>query len=167
MRKRGGELETSLHSIHELYLMERRARIHKVDPPTRVFQKGGRKQVIFLENPFLDYIGVWTEAGGRMLAVEAKETAEPRLELAKTKLNPNQCRAIDLWTGAGAVAVICWRHDRQIKLVTPEIIRAEQEAGRASVRWSRACPLYRPKHPADYLGTLLVLGLDKRNVLVA
>lgn len=151
--KKGGTLERSIEAVHTYYLLTGVAKVHKVDPPVRIV---GRR-VIFLENPFLDYIG--TLAGGQTIAIEAKETCEPRLELSGTKLTGKQSRSLDQWRHFGAIAFLLWWHAGEIRIVTPQIIAAEEQAGRASVRWRRAVPMTKSQqHPADYLPTLRELG---------
>ena len=157
--KRGGELERTLEAIHGVYRMTRRAKVHKVDPPVRIVGGGGARRIIFLENPFVDYVGAWTERNGRMLAIEAKETTEPRLDMATAKLSGTQQLALTQWRDSGALALVCWRHEGEIRLVTIAIMLAEQAAGRASVRWSRAVPLLRTEVPHDYLETADRLNL--------
>jgi penicillin-binding protein-related factor A (putative recombinase) len=84
-------------------------RMRKVDPPMRVMGGGAARRVIFTENPFPDFIGAWTERGGRMVAFEAKSTKEPRLEVGGAGgLNETQLRNLRHWQQAGAVTFVLW-----------------------------------------------------------
>ena len=81
------------------------ARIRKVSPPTRTIGKG---QVIYLENPFVDFIGCLK--GGRMVALEAKSTAGPRLAIGgESGLTQKQIEAMLRWESMGAKVGLLWQ----------------------------------------------------------
>jgi hypothetical protein len=85
-------------------------RMRKVDPPVRIMGGGAGRQVMFLDNPFPDFIGAWTERGGRMVAFEAKSTKDPKLPVGGTGgVNETQLRNLQHWRAAGAFTFILWQ----------------------------------------------------------
>lgn len=148
----GTAFERQLVQIFDGYAKQRRAKIHKVDPPHKVVTRriAGRwvQQVILEENPWLDFAGSWAEAGGRMLVIEAKTTREPRLPLRVAKgasgLSDEQWRNGIDWQRAGAMVLILWEHRGEIRATTPAMAaHAARELGRKSIRWCDAHPLPR------------------------
>lgn len=84
-------------------------RMVKVEPPVRVIGWGATRQVIFLENPFPDWTGVWTERAGRSLMIETKSTCEPRLAMKeKGALSANQIDWLKRWHVEGAAVGVVW-----------------------------------------------------------
>lgn len=135
-KNRGTEFERALELVFDQYERQGLARIRKVDPPVKVI--GVRK--IFLPNPWLDFVGAWNEQGGRMIAIEAKHTQEPRLGLDTSDgLKIDQWRNAMGWEAFGALVVIAWRYGEEVRFTTPAQIRAltaRQE--RKSLRWCDA-----------------------------
>jgi hypothetical protein len=120
------ELELTFAGYHNL----RRATVRKVSPPTRTF--GGGK-IVYLPNPFLDYIGSWTERNGRALIVEAKSTLEPRLKFGPGGLTDTQLGSFRVWSAAQAECCLIWRAGRTVWVFTAaEILRAV-ESGKRSI----------------------------------
>lgn len=125
--------------VASVYERAGRLRLVKVDPPIAIV----RGVVIQKENPFLDFIGAWTERAGRLLAIEAKETTEPRLAVGGASgLNRKQLDAIANWNASGALAFLLWRHAGEVKLWPYQHIHAASK-GRSSIRWEAGgvrCP---------------------------
>ncbi len=106
------------------YLRDGRAKIHKVDPPTKVL---GRGRIIFLANPFLDFIGV---ASGRMFMFEAKRTERPYLPLGGRGLAKKQINDLLAWRAADAITGILWEHDAVVRWISGYVMmtRIEENA---------------------------------------
>src|SRR6187402_1485458 len=77
----GKGFEGLISKLAQAYAARWIATLEKVEPPVRVIGFGPARKVIFLKNPFLDYVGTWTAAGGRAIFIEGKSTAEDRLPL--------------------------------------------------------------------------------------
>lgn len=136
---RGTEFERELETIFSAYLAQGRACIKKIDAPTKVMGK----RVIFLENPWLDFGGAWTERGGRLIKIEAKTTEEPTLRIGGTGgLTESQWGNAMDWQRAGALVLILWRYKGEIRVTTPAMaMHACRENDRKSLRWCDAHPL--------------------------
>lgn len=105
----GKPFETCLAHVFDAYRACGVMDVRKVEPPIKILQRGSVKAVIFLDNPFLDYIGSWRERGGRMIALEAKSTATNHLAVGKTGgVTARQWQALTDWSSAGAAAGIIW-----------------------------------------------------------
>ena len=102
----GKPFEHRMETVLAQYSSKGLMRLKKVDPPTKII---GRK-VIFLENPFLDYAGSWTEASGRSVFCECKSTKEPVLPILSAGLNENQIRSLLKWHYAGSACFTLWDH---------------------------------------------------------
>ena len=148
-KNKGSDTEKTIAMICSAYRKAGRANIRKVDPPTLTMGKG---RTILLENPFLDFMGVWTEAGRRSITFEVKRTAEPRLPVnrpGQSGITVKQWQCLQDWDRAGACTFILWHHPTTanphgIRILTIELIRqALQETERASVPWNRAIKVER------------------------
>ncbi len=129
---RGFQLE--LESTAAGYQTRGLARFEKVDPPARMMGGGPSRRVIFMKNPFLDFIGVWSKRGGRMLAFEAKSTANHRLAFNNDNgLTSTQWAAMKSWRMAGAACCLLWKHADAVVLFTPEMLQAAQARGDKSL----------------------------------
>lgn len=110
------------------YLRDGRAKIHKVDPPTRVIGHNPAR-IIFLENPFLDFIGIASTGAliadeFRPIMFEVKRTERPYLPL-KGKgrgLTQKQLKALVAWRAAGAITGILWEHDAVVRWISGEAL---------------------------------------------
>ncbi len=102
---RGFEQQVENSAAH--YERQQILLLRKVEPPTRVVGGGAARKVIFLDNPFLDFVGSWTERGGRMIVLEAKETHEPRLSYGGG-LTERQLEAMHRWWQVGAAVGLVW-----------------------------------------------------------
>jgi penicillin-binding protein-related factor A (putative recombinase) len=123
-RNDGTGFENSLAGVLRCYASAGQMRVKKVSQPIKVFGPPGNQRVIHLENPFLDFVGAWTERGGRMIMFEAKSTIEPKLQLG-SKLSDNQAASLHLWDVANAVSFLLWEHRGAVRLWTDWMI-AEQ-----------------------------------------
>ncbi len=131
----GKSFQTRLESIFDGYRLAGRADIEKIDPPLRVYGTGARRNVVFLENPWLDFGGTWTEAGGRAIYIEAKSTAGDRLALGNSGVSDSQIKALRRWTKSGAVAAVAWLHANQIKIIPARELLDAWDAGAKSMKW--------------------------------
>jgi len=138
-RNQGTEFENELKLIFSAYKTQGRATLEKVDPPSKVL--GNR--VIYMENPFLDFVGSWTEQGGRALFIEAKATDEPRLLIGgksnSNGMKDNQLANALAWWRAGAMVLVLWRFQGEVRVFTPAMAKhATMENGRRSLRFCDA-----------------------------
>jgi penicillin-binding protein-related factor A (putative recombinase) len=131
----GKSFQTRLESIFLGYRKAGRADIEKIDPPLKVYGTGAKRSVVFLENPWLDYSGVWTESGGRAIHIEAKSTEGERLALGGSGVSDNQIKALRRWTNFGAVAAVAWHHGNEIKIVPAKELLDAWDAGAKSMQW--------------------------------
>lgn len=152
----GKDFEKLLEAVFQGYETRGIARIQKVDPPVRIVGPFGRKRVIFLENPWLDYAGSWTEAGGRMLIIEAKSTEEPSLELGDGGITKRQTDELTKWDRYGALTGIVWHHRGDVRVITAATLRVALAMGLKSFKWQHLPPV--PKGEGwvlwDVLGAL-------------
>ena len=166
---RGKAWEKALSDTHATYAWQGRAKIHKVDPPTRIVRAGAKVvKIIQLENPFLDFVGVLP--GGRLVVMEAKSTEAPVLKLDNDSngITTEQLLALEQWASFGALAAIVWGFGDQARLVPLDLARERLTNGHRSVLWAYAINVNRmtdgagnPQH--DWLTTALALeGLDER-----
>lgn len=130
------------------YFQSRVLRLTKVEPPVRVLGWGPNRKVIFLENPFSDWIGTWTERGGRMLMIETKSTSEPRLRMSEDGgLSINQIEWQKRWHFAGAAVGIVWEwrtSDLGHSAVFVPIGRAWEiwKSGRRHIKFEEGDPIH-------------------------
>lgn len=126
-------------------------RARKVDPP--VAMKDGK--IILRRNPFLDFVGAWTERGGRALFFEAKSTTDPYLPVnAAGGISPGQCQAIREWSRAGAVVFVLWQYRRQVALLPFTTVMAA-ELGGDHFKWPAGIAV--PEHGFGYPDFIEVL----------
>jgi penicillin-binding protein-related factor A (putative recombinase) len=137
---RGTAFERELGLLFDAYRGANRADIQKVEAPTKVFGAGKAKRTIHLTNPFLDYVGAWTERSGRMIQLEAKHTESPRLALGGADgLTRSQWDAARAWDKAGAMVLLLWQYRDEVRVTTPHLaMHAAQINGRKSIRWADA-----------------------------
>jgi hypothetical protein len=126
-RGRGKRFEQEIADAALSYERARLLILRKVDPPTRIV---GRGRIVFLANPFLDFVGVWIEREGKAVFLEAKETSSGQLGLGqKTNgVTAPQLRSLRVWHHAGAVSAVLWRvGSATFLLPITEIDRLSQE----------------------------------------
>ena len=105
-------------------------RLKKVDPPVKVLGGGAARKVIFLENPWTDYAGCWSEAGGRAVFAECKSTQEPRLTIQHSGgLTTNQLENLLLWEAAGAFCFVLWECREAVYYISMQAIRKKIMSG--------------------------------------
>lgn len=108
-----GMIEASAKKYVERGVM----RVKKVEPPVRIIGRRPFTKVIFLDNPFLDFTGVWTERGGRSVFFETKSTSKDRLPIGKGGLTEKQVSALELWQSFGAVSFLLWEFNRAVRFI--------------------------------------------------
>lgn len=126
----GREFEKRIADSLALYQANGWMRIKKVEQPIKMF---GRR-VIHLKNPFLDFIGSWTERFGKMVAFETKSTSVPKLQTHSGGLTEAQIDAMRLWTRAGAVTFLLWDYKGNVNFWSHEMVE-EQTATRRHLRF--------------------------------
>lgn len=145
MGKNGGiNFEDHVVICADVYRTQGRADITKVEPPTKtVFIGKGKTKTIQLENPYLDFVGCWTERGGRAIHLEAKATSTPRLPVGNDDgVNADQLANLKRWHASGAAVGVLWQHAEQVRFVTLGMItHAREVEERASVAWTKAYPI--------------------------
>ena len=110
------------------------ATLEKVDPPTRIFGRGGDQKMLYMTNPFLDFVGIWSARGGRLLMVEAKSTQDPRLQFnGGGNFTEKQWNAMKRWRVAGAACALLWQHAGRVSLFPPEALLIAETAGARSI----------------------------------
>lgn len=130
----GQGFQTRLESIFAGYRKAGIADIEKIDPPVKIMGGGKFRRVIFMENPWLDFGGTWSQQGGRAIFIEAKSTEKDRLSLG-SGVSDNQIKALRRWTKSGAVAGVAWLHSNQIKIIPAIELLSAWDAGAKSIRW--------------------------------
>lgn len=163
--KRGRAFEEILEEHCETLEKTGRAKIHKVDPPSKVVGRGPKAKVIYQANPFLDFVGSWTERDNRSIMLEAKSTAEHRLAIDTKKggLTTAQIDSMRLWARAGTITALLWfRSDLQeMKVVNFETIDFAVACGNRSLRWDDFQPCTRGGSP--FLRFDFLAELDRLN----
>ncbi len=101
-QKLGALFEKAIEMALRVYAAKGWIVAEKVCPPMRVFGK----RVIFLRNPFLDFVGVHCSTR-RAVFIEAKYTTEPKLTM-NGQLSRAQIESMERWRNAGAIVFILW-----------------------------------------------------------
>lgn len=163
MKNGGSDFENHVEIVCDAYRIQRLADIEKVAPPVKVFgmDRQGMARVALLENPYLDFIGTWTERDGRAIHLEVKTTAEPRLPVGnKAGVDAEQLANLRRWYDAGAAVGVLWLHGEEVRFVTLTAIQHAMEVdSRKSVPWQDAypCPPGDGLISFDFLAMLRVL----------
>jgi len=142
-RASGAALESEIELICDAYARQGLAKIHKVDPPTRIVRKGRQVFGVQMKSPFVDWIGSWTTRGGQLVHLESKSTKEPRLGLlTDAGLKQDQYEKLIAWDRSGAKVGVLWGHKGQMKLISLPTIAHAIETGDKSLKWRhhRSCP---------------------------
>lgn len=151
-KNQGTWLEAEIKKILEVYRDKGLLDMSKVDPPTRVIwvpaakRKPGQaaQTVMQLPNPFLDYVGSWTERAGRAVFLEAKSTAEPRLPLMNDSgLKQRQIESLLRWRRAGGAVGVLWACCGAIRFVPLVAVEAQLRGGVKHIKWEHAMELKR------------------------
>jgi penicillin-binding protein-related factor A (putative recombinase) len=140
MRNTGKGFESMVLATAGAYETEGVMTLRKVDPPTQVVWRLGKPQVIFKKgNPFLDFVGCWTERGGCAVFLEAKSTNEQRLPIySDGGVSSLQMEALLRWERAGAAVGVLWEFKGEVRFVSTRVIRMNRHLGRSSVSWGCA-----------------------------
>ena len=136
----GSDFQKMLEAVFEGYEKRGIAKLRKVEMPVKVFGPPQKRKVVFLENPWLDYAGTWTEIGGRMLIIEAKSTESKRLEIGEGGITANQMKNLQGWARAGAATSIVWHHRGDVRVITAATIRAAAIMDAKSFAWDHLQP---------------------------
>lgn len=160
----GKDFEAEIKLCAAEYQFRGWLRLKKVDPPVRTLGGGEFRRVIFLQNPWLDFSGCWTERGGRALFIECKSTAEDKLSIGHkggSGVTPDQISSMINWRLAGAVAFALWRCPSGVALLSARFLsdvvrRATAGNGTRTLHWAdarvRVAPGANPaKVPWDFL----------------
>ena len=144
-RNDGKQFERELEITAGGYQGRGIATFKKVDPPVRVFMRqddrapdGRRQQVVFLQNPHLDYCGSWTAQAARALFVEAKSKSTHRLPFNTGSgggLKPEQWAAMKTWRLAGAACCLLWKFGDRVALWTPDMLLHHEASGDRSIEF--------------------------------
>ncbi len=137
----GRDFQKEVERTAGAYQSRRVATLRKVDPPMRLIwaddkENPGKKRTfpIFMENPHLDYVGVWQTKGGRALMIEAKSTSAHRLPFnGDSGLKRHQVANLQTWHAAGAAVALLWRFNESCRLWTPRMIEEAIAAGSKSL----------------------------------
>jgi recombination protein U len=155
---RGMAFEAALEYQHNLYAARGVALLHKVPTPIAV---GGRRtggshggvweRAWPVKQSIADYLGVWTERGGRALAVEAKEAAGLRWPF--DRLPEHQREFLSEWTLAGGLALVVlrWTATDELWVLDWPTLRAAMSGSARSLRRADGSP-GAATAGTDYLG---------------
>ena len=141
--KSGESFEQQIAKIGEQYERRGIMRVSKVDPPVKHLGKKHENRLIYLANPYLDFVGAWSERGGRAIFFEVKDidrTTLPTGVKTGDGVSVNQMIALMRWRDAGAACFVLWRSGAVVRLVTVETLRLAQTEGRG-VRAEECIPV--------------------------
>lgn len=137
-RKPWQVFEDNIEKVLTQYSHQELMLIKKVEPPTRTLGSGFKRRVIYLENPFLDFIGAWREQGGRLVCFEAKHTDKPRLPLNDSGLKETQRQAMRSWYNYLGVTFALWGYAGEVRFVSVHLVMQTWRAGAKSIEWEQA-----------------------------
>ncbi len=143
LKNDGRTFESAFERTADAYFNARILRLTKVEPPVKVVGFGANRRIIFLENPFPDYTGAWTERGGRSLMIETKSTCEPRLRLQdKGMLSANQIEWLKRWHHSGAAVGVVWEWMNQGAVFLPiGQVLTIWKSGRRHIKFEEGDPI--------------------------
>lgn len=139
-RNDGRRFEDLFRGVADQYHHLRLLRLEKCDPPTKVMGKRPFVNIIYQENPFADWVGSWTERGGRSLIIETKSTQEDKLQLG-SKLSDKQIEWLQRWHSAGAVTGVVWEADFKVGFLPLGRIMDVVKSGRRHIKFAEADPV--------------------------
>lgn len=131
----GKRFERLFKQVADEYKYRRVLRMEKCDPPTRIVGPG---KILFLENPFADFVGSWTERGGRSILLEAKSTQDDRLPMGTGKLSDKQIEWLYRWHCAGAVVGVVWEAAFKVGFLPIGKIKQIADSGRRHLKFEDA-----------------------------
>lgn len=140
-RNTGKGFESELKRIAEIYETKKLLALEKVDPPVKVLGSGEFRKVIFLPNPFLDYVGTWTERGGRAVFLEAKSYETQRLPIGDGGLTQKQGNKLKRWHSAGAAVGMLWECKGMVVFFSMQQIDDAFYYGRKSLQFEHGEPV--------------------------
>lgn len=135
----GREWEAIIEAAALRYQSDGKMRLRKVSPPARIFGAKGKQRIVFMENPFPDFVGILT--GGRAIFLEAKETTMPRLPIVTGGVRKAQIDALLEWWALGACAGVLWRCPEGIRWINALQLWACEKDGKKSVRMDCGVPV--------------------------
>lgn len=135
----GRRFEELFESVVTQYNYKRVLKLAKVDPPTRVVGPG---RIIFLANPFSDYVGSWSERQGRAIFIEVKSTMEDTLPIREDScLKNKQIDDLIMWHGVGAAVGVVWESNFRAGFLPIGLIDSIRRSGRKHIRFDEADPI--------------------------
>jgi penicillin-binding protein-related factor A (putative recombinase) len=159
----GREFQKEMEATADAYAEAGIARLKKADPPMRVIwiddaANPGKKRnhFIYMKNPHLDYVGVWTAKAARSLMIEAKSTSSHRLPFnGASGFKEEQMTNLNAWHAKGAVAALVWKFNDEVRVWTADMLRSAEEAGAKSLLfWDGLKVVRRATGQWDFLGAL-------------
>lgn len=117
--------------------------LKKNEPPCRIIGSGSSRKVIFLDNPWLDFSGNWTERAARHLLVEVKSNDDKTLRIQQDNgLTTRQCKALRNWIDRGSAAMVLWGHtpSRIIRAVPAQAVFQAINHGRKHLKQDDGVP---------------------------
>lgn len=142
-RNDGRDFEAEFKQTCDAYRRQGILRMEKVGPPARVMGGGSKeRRVIFMENPFADWMGVWTERGRTALLLETKSTAEPKLQFGST-ISDTQIEWLIRWAHAGMVTGVVWRWtvERKTVFIPIGLLHQVHRSGRRHLKFDEGDPI--------------------------
>lgn len=134
----GRRFEDLFARVADQYHFRKLMRLEKVGPPVRF---AGPGRIIFLENPFPDWTGTWTERGGRTVMLETKSTADDKLPISDSKLTDTQISWLEKWHYAGAVTGVIWESNFRVGFLPIGRIIQVWQSGRRHFKFEEADPV--------------------------
>lgn len=134
----GKRFEGLVKDVAADYFRKKILRLEKVEPPTRIV---GPNRIIFLENPFADFMGTWEERGGRAMFIEAKSTKDERLPIGNGKLSDDQIDWLIRWHTCGAAVGVIWESAFRVGFLPIGTIEAIRKSGRRHIKFEEADPV--------------------------
>src|SRR5579862_1167264 len=142
IRNTGKPFEAHLLEIASIYENRGILSLVKSDPPVRVVGFGPARKVIFLRNPFVDFVGVWKERNGRAIFLEAKSTADPSLDLDHDNgITDTQIKSLKRWSNAGAAVGVLWECQGSVKFISLDSITRRLMANLRKIHFHQAEPV--------------------------
>lgn len=139
-RNDGKDFEREFERVAGEYHFRQKLTLEKCDPPTRIV----RGQIIYQANPFLDWVGAWTERAGRALFIETKSTTDPSLPMSESgKLTRKQKDMLIRWHHSGAAVGVVWQvlNPAAVFFIPVGQIKTAWDAGRRSIRADECQPI--------------------------
>ena len=153
----GRAFQKEIEMTAKVYAITGNATLAKVDPPTRVFGAGAARRMIYLANPFPDFVGAWTAEGGRALFIEAKSTKTHRLPFKRHGgLTLEQYSALMRWHFAGAAVAVVWQYAGCVALFNADMLAQASARGDKSLVHANGLSVARGTGACvwDFLATL-------------